>query len=88
VATSGNVIDQDVILSDIGDICREIRVRKTAVDRWGAIGFMTRLTDRGLPVVQFGQGLRDMTGPAERSNARSSRAGSTRRRQAPALEFR
>lgn len=51
-----------MILSDIANICNEIEVRKIAVDRWGTIGFMTRLVERGLPVVQFGQGFRDMTG--------------------------
>jgi phage terminase large subunit-like protein len=65
VATSGNVIDQDVILADIASICSEIEVRKIAVDRWGAIGFMTRLAEKGLPVVQFGQGFRDMSGPCK-----------------------
>ena len=65
VATRGNVIDQAVILSDIATLCSEIDVRKIAVDRWGAIGFMTRLAERGLPVVQFGQGFRDMTGPCK-----------------------
>jgi phage terminase large subunit-like protein len=64
-ATSGNVIDQDVMLSDIASICCEIQVRKIAVDRWGAIGFMTRLAERGLPVIQFGQGFRDMAGPSK-----------------------
>lgn len=65
VATSGNVIDQDVILSDIASICTELDVKKIAVDRWGAIGFMTRLGDRGLPVLQYGQGFRDMSGPCK-----------------------
>jgi phage terminase large subunit-like protein len=65
VPTAGNVIDQELILGDIVALCAELDVRKIAMDRWGAIGTMTRLAERGLPVVQFGQGFRDMTGPCK-----------------------
>jgi len=65
VATPGNVIDQELIEADIVELCSELDVKKIAVDRWGSIGFMTRLANRGLPVVQFGQGYRDMSGPCK-----------------------
>ncbi len=55
ITTPGNAIDQARIEDDIVRIASEIGgVKKIAVDRWGAIPFMNRLSDRGLPVVQFG----------------------------------
>jgi phage terminase large subunit-like protein len=63
VATAGNSIDQDLIYNDVLDLCRELDVRKIGVDRWGATGFMRRLMDRELPVVEFGQGFASMTAP-------------------------
>jgi len=65
IATPGNVIDQEVIENDIAEICSELDIRKIAVDRWGSIGFMTRLGNRGLPVVQFGQGFASMSAPCK-----------------------
>jgi phage terminase large subunit-like protein len=66
IATPGDAIDQGRIESDIASIVSEIGgVKKIAVDRWGAIPFMNRLAERGLPVVQFGQGYQSMTGPCK-----------------------
>ena len=71
--TPGNAIDQARIEDDIVRIASEIGgVKKIAVDRWGAIPFMNRLSDRGLPVVQFGQGYQSMTGPYQKNRAGNS----------------
>jgi phage terminase large subunit-like protein len=64
-STGGGVIDQDRIISDLVELCAELDVREIAVDRWGAIGFLTRLQERGLPVVQFGQGYASMSAPCK-----------------------
>jgi phage terminase large subunit-like protein len=63
--TEGNSIDQDRIISDLASLCAELSVREIAVDRWGATGFLTRLQERGLPVVQFGQGYASMSAPCK-----------------------
>lgn len=63
--TEGNVIDQDVILNDLVDLCAELDVKSIAIDRWGATGFITRLQARNLPVVEFGQGFASMSAPCK-----------------------
>ena len=65
VVTEGNSIDQDRIISDLVELCAELEVREIAVDRWGAVGFLNRLQDRGLPVAQFGQGYASMSAPCK-----------------------
>lgn len=43
----------------------ELDVREIAVDRWGAVGFLTRLQEHGLPVARFGQGFASMSAPCK-----------------------
>ena len=40
-------------------------MRDIAVDRLGAVGFLTRLQEHGLPVAQFGQGFVSMSAPCK-----------------------
>lgn len=63
--TGGSVIDQDRIIADLAELCADLDVQEIAVDRWGAIGFLTRLQERGLPVTQFGQGYASMSAPCK-----------------------
>ncbi|BBK33771.1 phage terminase large subunit-like protein [Stella humosa] len=65
VVTDGAVIDQERIIADLVELCSDLDVREIAVDRWGATGFLTRLQERGLPVVQFGQGFASMSAPCK-----------------------
>lgn len=65
VVTDGNCIDQDRIIADLVEMCGDLDVREIAVDRWGAIGFLTRLQERGLPTVEFGQGYASMSAPCK-----------------------
>lgn len=65
VVTDGNSIDQDRIIADLVDLAGELAVREIAVDRWGAVGFLNRLQDRGLPVATFGQGFASMSAPCK-----------------------
>jgi phage terminase large subunit-like protein len=69
VITDGNAIDQDRIVQDLVDLASELSIREIAVDRWGATGFLTRLQERGLPVVQFGQGFASMSAPCKELEA-------------------
>jgi hypothetical protein len=76
--TDGNAIDQD--LADLVALAGELDVREIAVDRWGAVGFVTRLQEHGLPVAQFGQGFASMSAPCKEIErailGRQSRSGS------------
>jgi phage terminase large subunit-like protein len=65
VVTEGDAIDQDRIIADLVALAGEIDVREIAVDRWGAVGFLTRLQEHGLPVAQFGQGFASMSAPCK-----------------------
>lgn len=82
VVTDGNAIDQDRIIADLVALAGELDVREIAVDRWwGAVGFVTRLQEHGLPVAQFGQGFASMSAPCKeigRSSAGSPAAAATR----------
>ncbi len=62
-ATPGNVIDYDWILAQVDQDARAYNVREAAFDRWGATGVATQLAERGMEVVQFGQGYASMSGP-------------------------
>jgi phage terminase large subunit-like protein len=77
--TEGNAIDQDRIVSDLVELCALLDVREIAVDRWGAVSFLARLQERGLPVAQFGQGFASMSAPCKEIErailARQLRAG-------------
>jgi phage terminase large subunit-like protein len=77
--TDGNAIDQDRIISDLTALCADVEVVEIAVDRWGAVGFLNRLQERGMPVAQFGQGYASMSGPCKEIErailGRSFRAG-------------
>ncbi len=62
-ATPGNVIDYDWILAQIDQDAQTYDVQEVAFDRWGATSISTRLQERGLTMVQFGQGYASMSGP-------------------------
>ncbi|GEO82607.1 terminase large subunit [Pararhodospirillum oryzae] len=61
--TEGNVIDQNVIFEHVLELAERFQVQEIACDRWGSVGFMTRLQDAGLTVAPFGQGFASMAGP-------------------------
>jgi phage terminase large subunit-like protein len=61
--TPGNVIDQDAILEHVCELAERFAVQEIVLDRWGSVGFMTRLQDRGLTCAQFGQGFASMAAP-------------------------
>lgn len=79
ILTDGNSIDQARIIADLVEICSDLDVREIVVDRWGAVGFLNQLQDRGLPVMTFGQGYQSMSAPCKEVErailARQFRAG-------------
>lgn len=63
--TEGNVIDQDVIRSDIKALNKIYRIREVAIDRWNSVQLQTQLAGDGFTVVPFGQGYGSMTDPTK-----------------------
>lgn len=63
--TSGNVIDQDAILEHVTSLAELYSVQEIVLDRWGATGFITRLQERSLNCVTFGQGFASMSAPCK-----------------------
>ena len=61
--TEGDVVDYDVVLEHIMELCERYDVRGIAIDRWNATGTITRLSQEGLPVKPFGQGYASMSSP-------------------------
>jgi phage terminase large subunit-like protein len=62
-ATPGNVIDYDYILEQIDRDAQTFDLQEIAFDRWGAARIVQQIQERGLTVVQFGQGFASMNAP-------------------------
>ena len=63
--TSGNCIDQDAIFEHVLELAERFNIQEIACDRWGSVGFMTRLQNSGLTVAAFGQGFASMSAPVK-----------------------
>ena len=63
--TPGNCIDQTAILEHVMELAERFAIQEVACDRWGSVGFMTRLQDAGFTVSAFGQGFASMNGPVK-----------------------
>lgn len=64
-ATPGEVVDYAYITRRVLEIAAEHGIESLAYDRWGAEGLRQQLEAEGLPIMQFGQGYRDMNAPAQ-----------------------
>jgi phage terminase large subunit-like protein len=64
-ATPGNVIDYSWILDHIESMAATYDLQEIAFDRWGATKIMTDMMDRGLNIVEFGQGYASMSPPSK-----------------------
>ena len=62
-ATPGNVIDYDFIFAQIEQDADDYDIDQTAFDRWGAARVVTSLQNKGMTMVQFGQGFASMSPP-------------------------
>jgi phage terminase large subunit-like protein len=62
-ATSGNVIDYDVIRECIRTDAEQFRIEEIAFDRWNATQLCTQLASDGIEMMPFGQGFASMAGP-------------------------
>ena len=64
-ATSGNVLDYDVIRTRINALSEKYRIKEIAIDRWNATHLSTQLSGDGFEVVGFGQGFASMSAPCK-----------------------
>ncbi len=61
--TPGNSIDPDYILDQVEQDADLFKIDQVAFDRWGAARVVTTLQNKGLTMVQFGQGYASMNPP-------------------------
>ena len=64
-ATPGNVVDYGVVEAKVEQLCTDFNVEAVMIDRWNSTGTMTRLMEKGIKVVQFGQGYSSMNAPSK-----------------------
>ena len=63
--TEGDVVDYDRVRADVGKLAERYDIRGLAIDRWAATQITTQLSQDGLEVVPFGQGMASMSAPAK-----------------------
>lgn len=63
--TEGNVVDYDVVHTDIRDFGQKFGLKDIGIDRWNATQIMTQLQGDGFEVVPFGQGYFSMNAPSK-----------------------
>lgn len=64
--TEGSVIDYSVIRKRIKEMNQEFDIGEIAFDRWNSSETVTKLTDAGFEMVEFGQGFASMNAPTKR----------------------
>jgi phage terminase large subunit-like protein len=67
--TLGNVIDHNEIQSAVLEDCRLFEANTIAYDPWNATQLAVALSNEGLPVVEFIQGLKSYTAPTKELEA-------------------
>jgi len=65
-ATSGQVIDFDVIRRRINELGQRYSIRQIALDRWNATQLATQLEGDGFEMVAWGQGYASMNAPTKK----------------------
>ena len=65
LATPGNVIDYASIEAKIMELREIYDIREIAYDRWNSQMLIQHLSDEGMTVVPFGQGMQSMSPPTK-----------------------
>ncbi len=65
LATPGNVIDYEAIERRILELREIYDIREIAYDRWNSQMLIQHLSDEGMTVVPFGQGMQSMSPPTK-----------------------
>lgn len=63
--TDGNVVDYSYIQRDIENDMKKYKIKHIGFDRWNSHDVVTRLLERGVPMVAFGQGYSSMSAPCK-----------------------
>ena len=84
--TPGNSIDPDYILDQVEQDADFFHIDQVAFDRWGAARVVTTLENKGLTMVQFGQGFASMNPPMKELE-RLVLSGKLRHGNNPVLEW-
>jgi phage terminase large subunit-like protein len=63
--TPGDVVNYDVIRTEIRELGDQFDIREIAIDRWNATQLATQLTEDGFTVAAFGQGFASMAAPTK-----------------------
>lgn len=61
--TPGNRIDQRAVKRYVADLHQKYSVLGCGIDRWNSTAFVNDLSDDGIEVVEYGQGMMSMAGP-------------------------
>ncbi len=64
-STPGAVIDYNFILKRIDKLAKQYDLKAILFDRWGATKIVQELEDRGMTVIEFGQGFASMSPPTK-----------------------
>lgn len=62
-ATPGNTVDYDFIFEQIEQDAKDYKITEVAFDRWGAARVVNVLQNKGMTMVEFGQGFSSMNPP-------------------------
>ena len=65
LATSGNVVDHDVIRDEVYGLCKKHRVTDLAYDPWSATNLAQQLLKQGIKVVEFRQTYKNFNEPCK-----------------------
>jgi phage terminase large subunit-like protein len=63
--TPGDVVDYDIVRSDIIALSKKYKIKEVGADRWNATQIITQLEGAGIKMVKFGQGYASMSSPAK-----------------------
>jgi phage terminase large subunit-like protein len=64
-STPGDVVDYDIVRSDIRALGTRYRIHEIAYDRWNASQLVTQLQEDGARLTPFGQGFASMSAPTK-----------------------
>jgi phage terminase large subunit-like protein len=65
IPTPGNVVDYDFPIAELEGLSKRFSIQETAYDPWNATATATDLMEKGLTLVEFGQGYKSMSEPTK-----------------------
>lgn len=65
ISTPGNVVDYDFPIAELETLSKRFQIVEVAYDPWNATATATDLQEKGLVLVEFGQGYKSMSEPTK-----------------------